>query len=495
MSMRPTRTAILLLAAALLLVVVPGVADARTKAKPHLSWVRCYGKSCAGKRVVAPGGYVKLAGHRLGPGMRVIFPAKTKTKKRTVKSQVIGSTRLLARVPLNAKSGRLYVTAKHGVRTNTVGPMTVRKKKKPAASPPAVAGGAPSGTAFDGDGMWIWYLSKAEGGNLSAIAQKAHQHGIETVYVKSGDGASYWTQFTPQMVQALHAAGLRVCAWQYVYGKSPSPEASVAARAVQSGADCFVIDAEKEYEGRYSQARTYMSALRAKVGASYPIGMSSFPYVDYHPGLPYSEFFAPGAAQFNLPQVYWREIGDSVDTALDHTYRYNRPYGAAIAAVGQSYNSPPASQITRFRQLAAAEGSSGLSWWEWSSTTSGGFNAIGQQVGPFPGPAPSRDFAPLAIKAKGDLVVWAQEHLQAAGANITADGRYGSATASAVRSFQASKGLTQSGEVDTATWKALLAYAPRRSSKVGRAKAAASVTPKTADLPARRYEIKRRDGR
>ena len=87
--MRRTRNAILLLVAAAVL-AAPGAADAR-KRPPHLSWVRCYGKACAKTSVVAPGGYVKVAGHRLGPGMRVIFKAKSKTGKRTVKSQVISS--------------------------------------------------------------------------------------------------------------------------------------------------------------------------------------------------------------------------------------------------------------------------------------------------------------------------------------------------------------------------------------------------------------------
>ena len=488
MTMRRTRNAILLLVAAAVL-AAPGAADAR-KRPPHLSWVRCYGKACTKQNVVAPSGYVKVAGRRLGPGMRVIFKAKSRTGKRTVKSQVISSSRLLARVPVNAKTGRVYVRAKHGIRTNAVGPIAVRKRQK-KPRPPADPG-PPSGTAFDGDAQWIWYVDKAEGGDLDKIAAQAKAHGVETVYVKAGDGKTIWKQFTPQLVAALHADGLKVCAWQYVYGKDPTSEASVAALAVQNGADCFVIDAEKEYEGRYTQAQTYIQALRQAVGADYPIGMSSFPYVDYHPGLPYSEFFAPGGAQFNAPQIYWKTIGDTVDTATDHAYRYNRPYGAAIVPVGQSYpksGGPPASQITRFRQLAAGEGSTGLSWWEWSQTSDAAWNAIGAELGPFDGTLPATDFATIAKGAKGDLVVWAQRHLQTAGATIKADGEFGAGTQTAVRNFQASKGLGQSGQIDTATWRALLTYQPQMA-KPGAAKTAATpAVPATAHLPAKRYEI------
>jgi hypothetical protein len=480
------RTAFLLAAGAAL--VVPGAAGAR-KLPPHLSWVHCSGKACTARHTVAPGGYVKIAGRRLGPGMRVIFPAKTRTHTRTVKSQVIGSKRLLARVPLNAKSGRVYVRAKHGVRTNSVGPLRIRKKPKPprANNPPT----HPSDTAFDGSAMWIWELPKAEGGDAHAIAAQAHAHGIDTVFVKSGDGINVWKQFTPQLVSALHAEGLKVCGWQYVYGKSPASEAGVSALAKQNGADCFVIDAEKEYEGRYSQARAYIQALRQAVGDGYPVGMSSFPYVDYHPGLPFSEFFAPGGAQFNVPQVYWKEIGDTVDESLDHTYRYNRPYGVPIVPVGQTYGSPPAADITRFRQIAAAEGSAGVSWWEWSQTKDAGWNALGQELGPFSGTPPTTDFATIGKGAKGDLVVWAQQHLRAAGASIKADGEFGSGTETAVKSFQQARQLGASGQIDTATWKALLVYTPKTAAKPGSAKAAAAGAPrpKSADLPAKRYEI------
>ena len=47
-----------------------------------------------------------------------------------------------------------------------------------------------------------------------------------------------------------------MCAWQYVYGNHPIAEAEVGAEAVHDGADCLVIDAEGEYEGKYVQAQS-----------------------------------------------------------------------------------------------------------------------------------------------------------------------------------------------------------------------------------------------
>ena len=135
----------------------------------------------------------------------------------------------------------------------------------------------------------------------------------------------------------LHANGLKVCAWQYVYGTNPAGEAELGAQAVATGADCLVIDAEAEYEGHYAAAQTYIDDLRAKVGPTYPLGLASFPYVSYHPSFPYSVFLGPNGAQYNAPQMYWKDIGNSVDTVYANTYIANRIYGRPMFPLGQTY--------------------------------------------------------------------------------------------------------------------------------------------------------------
>ncbi len=146
-------------------------------------------------------------------------------------------------------------------------------------------GGKPA-SPYRGDGMWIWYVSDSRGGDLSRIAHTAHRHGIETVYIKSSDGSSSWSQFTRGLVSYLHSRHLRVCGWQFVYGAHPSAEARRGAGAVRKGADCLVIDAESSYEGRYAAADTYMKKLRNRIGAGFPTALATFPYVDYHPSVP-----------------------------------------------------------------------------------------------------------------------------------------------------------------------------------------------------------------
>ena len=141
----------------------------------------------------------------------------------------------------------------------------------------------------------------------------------------------------------------------------------------------------------------------------------------------------------------------------------------------------------RFRQLAAAEGATGVSWWSWQHTSAAGWNAVGQPIEPFAS-APAPEFADLAKGKKGDLVIWAQQHLKGAGQSVTVDGNFGAGTQSAVKRFQTGAGLAASGNIDTATWRALLQHAPVA------AKWSSSRGPASAKLPARRYEIPRSSG-
>ena len=459
-----------LLATTTALALVAAAPAAAAKPKPHVSWVKCQDGCSSGK--VQRGGTIKLAGRRFKTGARVVF-LKRDGGTRSARATLRGSTRLLARVPGNARSGRIYVRGRGGVRSNNA---KVRIAPPPRDNRPSSA----SGTAFDGGGMWIWYLSQAEAGDPSAIATRALGNNVRTVFVKSGDGTDYWEQFSPGLVQALRSRGIEVCAWQYVYGNDPEGEAAVAVQAQQAGAACFVIDAETQYEGKYDQAQRYVNALRAAVGPDYPIGLAGFPLVDSHPGYPYSVFLGPGGAQFNVPQIYWHEIGGGVDAVVDHTYQVNRPYGRPIVPIGQTYHDPPLPEIQRFRQLVAANGSGGLSWWAWPDTNDAEWASIGAPVGPAADPQPSQAFVTVKRGNSGDLVRWAQLHLTSAGFGTDVDGNFGAGTQQQVVAFQQSRGLPPTGEVETATWFELLKAVPATGKK----------TPRSAKLRPKRNELK-----
>ncbi|UTI63538.1 peptidoglycan-binding protein [Paraconexibacter antarcticus] len=428
----------------------PASARSRT---PVLTGIRCVpatSASCAGGVSVTTGRLLQLSGRRLRSGMRVTFRWPTGALATKLRHTRTGYT---ARVPAGTRAGSVSVTV-----TDRAGRRSRARRIRVVASGPTpvtlpVVAGLPA--QFAGHGMWIWQLAKTEGSDVAAIAQKAVASGFQTVFVKAADGQDTWAQFTPQLVAQLKAAGLRVCAWQFVYGTHPDGEAAAAVAAIRRGADCFVIDAEGQYEGRYAAAQTYMTALRAGVGPDYPLALTSFPYVDYHPSLPYSVFLGPGGAQANAPQVYWKDIGGTVDAVSARTFAQNRPYTRPIVPLGQTYQKPAATELQRFRQVWSSYGAGGLSWWDWQETTPAAFGTL---ASPAPAPVALTDPGwPLLRKgSKGDQVVWLQEHLVSTDPTVKVTGTYDAATVTAVTAVQTAHGFLATGEMDAPTWQTVL---------------------------------------
>ncbi|MCW2984609.1 MAG: Peptidoglycan-binding domain 1 protein [Conexibacter sp.] len=445
----------LAVAAAVLLTLTCAASAPAASRSPKLAGVRCVpatASSCKAGVAVRVGRQLQLRGTRLKLGMRVTFRW---TRGAIATKLHRGNAGWVARVPAGVRPGKVSVTVRDAAarRSNLV-KLTVLPEPKPVPAP-ASTGGGTLPAAFRGDGMWIWQLEKSEGGDVDAIAARAAAAGVSTVYVKAGDGTTPWDQFTPLLVGALHQRGLKACAWQFVYGNSPTAEAGVAAAAIHAGADCFVIDAEGQYEGKYAAAQTYMSALRAAVGASYPIGLTSFPYVDYHPGLPFSVFLGPGGAQANLPQAYWKDIGGTVDAISAHTLAHNRIYQTAIAPLGQTYDNPAAADLRRFRQLWAAYGAQGVSWWSWQATDDAHWNVL-DEAAPAASVEPDPGWPALGKGAKGDEVVWLQEHLTATYPDVTVTGKLDTATIAAVKAIQTANGIAVTGTTDASTWQVAL---------------------------------------
>jgi peptidoglycan hydrolase-like protein with peptidoglycan-binding domain len=454
-----------------------GTAPSKSKV-PAITGADCVPHgSCAGNpwevSSSSIGGSLLVKGSKLGPKMNVAFASVYRkravgpTTRNAPKASLHKTSEgLVVSIPRGASTGRITVLLGSGHHTNLLGPIKIVSRKLHPPPPPkpkvATISPSPTGTAFDGQGMWIWYVSASNGGSLPSIIAQAKADGVSTLFVKSSDGPeNYWSQFSPELVADAHNAGLKVCAWQFVYGNNPVGEAEMGAKAVSTGADCLVIDAEGEYEGHYAAAQQYMETLRAKVGASYPIGLASFPYVNYHESFPYSVFLGPGGAQFNAPQMYWKDIGTSVAGIFAATYEQNLIYERPIEPLGQTYESPSNSEMVAFRSLAGAYGASGLSWWDWQETTSTGWKALTEPLNPeLEVPSPE-DTAPLLKEgASGDQVLWMQEHLATAVSAQEITGIFNATTVANLKSFQSTHGLPATGETDSSTWGDLLALAP-----------------------------------
>jgi peptidoglycan hydrolase-like protein with peptidoglycan-binding domain len=446
---------------------------------PHLTSVRIESVACVpavhcsgNAHQVSTHGTLLLGGVNLKPGMVVAFPKSPGARISRVSPAAHlryaipdkPSAGLLVTVPKSAHSGHIMILLSGGRYTSSYGPIYVYNHAlhpPPPKDPPAASAGAISGTAFEGQGMWIWYVSKSDGGSVAAIAAQAHAAGVTTLFIKSSDGSTnYWSQFSPQLVAELHANGLKVCAWQYVYGTEPVGEAALGAEAVADGADCLVIDAESEYEGHYAAAQTYIDDLRAKIGPDYPLGLASFPYVFDHPSFPYSVFLGPGGAQYNTPQMYWKDIGQSVDTVYANTYIANRVYGRPIFPLGQTYGGVSAEELLRFREEAVDYGSPGISFWDWQESGTTDWSTLAAPLAPLTSVTPNTEYPELKSANKNDEVLWMQEHLASAIPTQETTGVFGSETLANVEAFQTAHAIAASGVVEAATWAALLALPP-----------------------------------
>lgn len=318
---------------------------------------------------------------------------------------------------------------------------------------------------FRGLGTWVWELKRP--GDVPNVVKQATTFGMRTVFVKSGDGVRYWSQFD-RSIGTFKAAGLRVCAWQYIYGRKPVQEARVAARAVKAGADCFVVDAETEFEGRYqgrtyTAARRYMAELRRLVGRDYPVALTSFAYADYHPRFPYSAFLGgPNGADVNMPQIYWGAFRHAVDRAVVRTAVSNSVYGAPIAPIAGTYEREVPRDLVRFRCLAAAYGWPGASYWSFQETRPSQWPSLGRPVR-CADAVTARQYPTLKLRKHGDQVVWLQMRLRAWGNPVPVTGYYRAQTRSAVRAFQAARGLQPDGVAGPVTWALLLESPPVRA--------------------------------
>jgi hypothetical protein len=448
-------------------------AKAKAPASPRILHVSCIPASkCSGNpHQVSVHGTLLIQGVGLKAGTTVVFPKLpgARISSNSPASRLRGSNLgFVVTVPAGAHSGHIMGLLGGARHTNSFGPIYVyaHALHPPVVKAPPVTTTGPSGagTALKGQGMWIWELGKSDGGSVPAVIAQAQASDVRTLFIKSSDGTNFWSQFTPQLVAELHAAGLKACAWQYVYGTNPRGEAAAGAQAVADGADCLVIDAEEQYEGKYAAAQTYITDLRAKIGASYPVALASFPYVYDHPSFPYSVFLGPNGAQYNAPQMYWKAIGVSVDTVYANTYIANRVYGRPIFPLGQTYQvgsqavSP--AELLRFREEAVDYGATGWSFWDWQETSAKLWSELPATLTPLTSVTPNTTYPELAERKNGDQILWMQEHLASAIPAQETTGIFDSKTKANLIAFQTAHGIPPSGVTDAATWAALLSLSP-----------------------------------
>lgn len=263
-----------------------------------------------------------------------------------------------------------------------------------------------------GLGMYIWQVAACEGGNPDAIAANAVIAGLGHLLIKVCDAHYAWNydkynnDLVKPLIPVLKAAGIEPWGWGYVYGNNPPAEADVAIRRVKElGLAGFVVNAEKEFRDRANNkaaATAYMTHLRAGLGDSFPIGLSSYRYPSYHPRFPWREFLT--SVDINMPQVYWMQAsnpGWQLKRCLDefkaiNPWRPMVPTGSAFSEHGWTATGP---QITEFLRTAEDLSLPAANFWSWQHARSRVelWNAVASYDWPQEEPEPEPEPLPYEI--------------------------------------------------------------------------------------------------
>jgi hypothetical protein len=270
-----------------------------------------------------------------------------------------------------------------------------------------------------GKGDWIWVVANAEANvgasSVQGLVNFEKSKGMRFVIVKGADGGDTadWTQFNSDLVTRFHAAGIKVFAFQYVYGSyygSGQVQAEINAANYLLGIkdssgvpmDGLMIDAEIQYNGRPNDALTYCQGIRA-VYPNRCLIHSPYPIPSYNTSFPYIEFGR--YCNVVMPQDYWYDqfsgsggvTPQYMVTLMNSDWNYwqgvwqGEGDGSSVkplAPIGQGFqgaspNPIPGSQLTDFMTCLKTNtpcpttgGIRGISFWVCDQHTSDDWNAI-----------------------------------------------------------------------------------------------------------------------
>lgn len=322
-------------------------------------------------------------------------------------------------------------------------------------------------------GTWIYILPNAInglGGNvpsvnsLSGLMAYMKNQGLQYVGMKAAQADTIFTvsgnpQFTPAVVEAAHAAGLKIFGYIYTTGANVPGEIAMADYIFQQGADGLIYDAESEWEtvGGSAAARSALATqLCSTVRSNWPnkfMGLSTWPYRAVHANLPYKEFAY--YCDVIMPQAYWIELGDTPTACVarinsEWTSWKNGLSGIWTNAIkpfimtGQGWSSASgtitAAQITEFenacRTIAnpvSPGGFKNVDYWRaelhplqvWDAIRT---NFLGR---PYTN-APVIEYAPaVSVSASTASISWPTDHVSDGVVEYGLSTGYGSATANA----------------------------------------------------------------
>ncbi len=192
--------------------------------------------------------------------------------------------------------------------------------------------------SIGGKGMYLWQIWNANGGgkNLNTIVTKLKSLGVSWLVIKMGDGNSNyntsghslysWASANygnmDSVVSVFHANGIKLFAFQYVYGEprhwSYTASETDVANSILSvkGIDGLIIDAEIQYdtsETRVAAAQAYCDSIHAHHPDAF-LGLTAWARVEGHNTFPWTTFL--DRVDVNMPQTYWAARPTTVQNEL-----------------------------------------------------------------------------------------------------------------------------------------------------------------------------------
>ena len=256
----------------------------------------------------------------------------------------------------------------------------------------------PSGT-----GMWLHEWSRTEGGNATAVVQKAEQTGLRTLYVRTG---STHDGFTPDALGDLLAAttgsDVSVVPWDFPELKNPAADAKRLAKAAWYRRDfkgqpvvrAVAPDIETAAEGTHTSfaaVTTYMQTLRAALPDDVAI-LATVPWPSKYRIGSYPFHEAARYADAILPMAYWYDNNPGYVTT--RSVQYLRQFDRPVVPVGQGYDSRldvptlpashPGPELQKFFTSAKHTGVQGVSLWSWQTAGKAQWSALSKAHAMFP---------------------------------------------------------------------------------------------------------------
>ena len=173
--------------------------------------------------------------------------------------------------------------------------------------------------------------------------RQAQQYGVEDRLREERDGSNGWSQFNPSPDRAAQSgAGCAFAPGSSYTGRARAPRPRSARRPRRRAPTAWRSTPRASTRGSTRGPDT-TSRTCARRWPELPGVAGELPLRRLPPRLsPTPSSSGPGGAQFNQPQVYWKAIGTSPDTALGAHLPVEPVYGRPIVPLGQLYNGPSA---------------------------------------------------------------------------------------------------------------------------------------------------------